>query len=369
MNKKMYYTIAALSSALLLLTACGSRPSAPTMGGATAVSDKASLGAQYQGRQFIDESRPFVTTNGVNVKGQVVNSRAFVQQLRYVGQYSKRIAGSYGSTYDKMSRWLAQGGHVSDLARFGIQTRQMRGQDGYQNVQMTGYFIPVIEARSRPQGEFRHPVYRIPQGNRKFSRAEIYAGALAGRGLELAYSNSQLDNFLMEVQGSGFMRVDGQLRHFAYGDKNGYSYTAIGRLLVEQGEIEREKMSTHAIKAWAKRHPHRVQSLLERNQSYVYFREDPTFEVKGSAGVPLVAQASVASDTSLVPSGSVLLVEVPLLDGQGRWTGRHELRLMVALDRGGAVKGQHFDLYQGIGEQAEHTAGHLKHYGRVWVLH
>lgn len=368
MNKTLIKHLALASGMALLLASCSTdTPPSPSRQ-SHSQADSAKFGAQFQGRQFISESTPLAMSRGVSTSGSVTNTRDFVQQLRYVHKYSKSIASGYGSTYDKMSRWLAAGGNVKDLARYSIQPRQMRGQDGYQNVLMTGYFIPVIEAKSRPQGEFRHPVYRIPQGNRKFSRAQIYAGALAGRGLELAYSNSQLDNFLMEVQGSGFMRVDGQLRHFAYGDKNGYSYTSVGRLLVEDGEVEKEKMSTQAIKQWAARNPSRLQGLLERNQSYVYFREDPTFEVKGSAGVPLVALASVASDTNLVPSGSVLLVEMPLIDYAGNWTGKHELRLMVALDRGGAVKGQHFDLYQGIGDKAGHTAGLLKHYGRVWIL-
>jgi len=67
----------------------------------------------------------------------------------------------------------------------------------------------------------------------------------------------------------------------------------------------------------------------------------------------------------------VLLVEMPLIDDQGNWTGKHEMRLMVALDVGGAVKGHHFDIYQGIenaNNKAAQTAGLLKHFGRVWVL-
>ncbi|MCS5872968.1 hypothetical protein LN650_06915 [Klebsiella pneumoniae subsp. pneumoniae] len=49
-------------------------------------------------------------------------------------------------------------------------------------------------------------------------------------------------------------------------------------------------------------------------------------------------------------------------------TASTELRLMVALDVGGAIKGQHFDIYQGIGPDAGHRAGWYNHYGRVWVL-
>lgn len=59
---------------------------------------------------------------------------------------------------------------------------------------------------------------------------------------------------------------------------------------------------------------------------------------------------------------------MPLLDNNGKFNGQYELRLMVALDVGGAIKGQHFDIYQGIGPDAGHRAGWYNHYGRVWVL-
>lgn len=127
-------------------------------------------------------------------------------------------------------------------------------------------------------------------------------------------------------------------------------------------------MSIQAIREWGNRNPSRIQSLLERNESYVFFKNDPSGKVKGSAGVPLVAMASVASDYNIIPSGSVLLVEVPDIDNNGNWLGTHKLHLMVALDVGGAVKGHHFDLYRGIGARAGHIAGLSKHYGRVWVL-
>lgn len=355
----------AITLAATILVSCSSNTNQKTKVGTTNA-EKAKFGAKYNGRQFMPYGAHF-QSGRLSLNASPVNQRDFLQQLSNVRAYSS-LANSYATTYGKVSNWIASGANINNLAKYGINTRLMRGEDGYQNVLMTGYYIPVIEASNVRQGEFQYPVHAIPQGNRKYSRAQIYAGALDGRGLELAYSSSMLDNFLMEVQGSGFMKVNGRLRHFAYGNKNGYSYTSIGRLLVEDGEIPKEKMSIQAIKQWAAHNPSRLQSLLERNQSYVYFREDPTLDVKGSAGVPLVALASVASDRTIVPSGSVLLVEMPIIDHKGNWTGKHEMRLMVALDVGGAVKGHHFDLYQGIGDKAGHTAGLLKHYGRVWVL-
>lgn len=368
MSWKAYKKIALLTSIALALASCSS--DTPKTSHGKHYSEASRFGAIFNGRQFIPDNRPLVHVSQVSTRAQVANQRDFLQQVSHIRNYSTGLMNRYAATYGKLSSWLAQGGKIQDLSRYGIQAHQMRGEDGFQNVLMTGYYIPVIQARLSPQGQFRHPIYAEPRGNKKFSRAEIYRGALAGKGLELAYTNSLLENFLMEVQGSGFVDLGGgNLRHFAYGDKNGYSYTSIGRLLVEDGEIPKEKMSVQAIREWGARNPHRLQALLERNRSFVYFRHDPTLDVKGSAGVPLVALASVASDKRIVPTGSVLLVEMPLIDYNGNWTGQHELRLMVALDVGGAVKGQHFDLYQGIGDKAGHQAGHMKHYGRVWVLH
>ncbi|MDO4697853.1 MAG: murein transglycosylase A [Pasteurellaceae bacterium] len=359
---KAFKSFTYLTAGALLLAGCSHSPSPPTQG-------NAKFGAIVQGRAFVPAHIPHFATANVNAQGKIANSQDFLAQLNQIYRHSGKLSATFGHTYRKITAWVQNGANIQQLAQYGLVSYQMRGEDGFQNVLMTGYFAPVIQARLTPQGEFRHPIYAMPKGKKKYTRREIYQGALYGQGLELAYSNSLLDNFLFEVQGSGFVDLgNGQLRHLAYSGKNGYAYTSIGRLLAEAGEIPKELVSKQTIRAWAARNPHRLQALLEQNQSFVYFRHDHTADVKGSAQVPLIALASVASDTRLVPSGNVLLVEMPLIDQQGNWTGQHQLRLMVALDRGGAVKGQHFDLYQGIGEAAGHQAGLMKHYGRVWVL-
>ncbi|WP_025235797.1 murein transglycosylase A [Mannheimia sp. USDA-ARS-USMARC-1261] len=368
MNWKAYKkSIAATTVALVagILVGCSSTPSKKS-GSTSYDADKAKFGAKYNGRQFMPYGTHF-QSGRLSLNATPVNQNDFLQQLSNVRTYSS-LANIHSLAYGKVSRWISSGANINDLAKYGISTRLMRGEDGYQNVLMTGYYSPVIKARRTPQGQYQHPIYAMPS-NKRFSRAEIYAGALQGQGLELAYSNSMLDNFLLGVQGSGYVDFgDGRLNYFAYAGQNGFKYASIGRLLVEDGEIPKEKMSVQAIREWGARNPSRVQGLLERNPSYVFFQNDPYGKVKGSAGVPLVPLASVASDRSIVPSGSVLLVEMPLIDNNGNWTGKHEMRLMVALDVGGAVKGHHFDLYQGIGDKAGHVAGLMKHYGRVWVL-
>lgn len=367
MNWKAYkksIAAATMTAIAVILVGCSS----PGQKGKTTSydADKAKFGAKYQGRQFMPYGSHF-QSGRLSLNAAPVNQRDFLQQLSNVRTYSS-LANTHATAYGKVSQWISSGANINDLAKYGISTRLMRGEDGYQNVLMTGYYSPVINARRSPQGKYQHPIYAMPS-NKRFSRAEIYAGALEGQGLELAYSDSMLDNFLLGVQGSGYVDFgDGRLNYFAYAGQNGFKYASVGRLLVEDGEIPKEKMSVQAIREWGQRNPSRVQSLLERNPSYVFFQNDPYGKVKGSAGVPLVPLASVASDRSIVPSGSVLLVEMPIIDTHGNWTGKHEMRLMVALDVGGAVKGHHFDLYQGIGEKAGHVAGLMKHYGRVWVL-
>ncbi|MBV7387384.1 murein transglycosylase A [Pasteurellaceae bacterium TAE3-ERU1] len=351
---------------IMLLAACSSGPSKRGVDNDRQMREK--MGAIYNGRDYINLGQALTPVSYVANQGSVVNQGDFLTQMSIVQGTSPRLANKFGNTYAKVLNWVLSGADVSQLNAAGLTPLLMRGEDGFQNVLMTGYYSPVIHARYSPQGRFQHPIYAMPR-QKRFSRAQIYAGALKGQGLELAYTDSMLDNFLLGVQGSGYVDFgNGTLNYFAYAGQNGYKYASIGRLLVEDGEIPKEKMSVQAIKDWAARNPERLQGLLERNPSYVFFKNVPNGKVKGSAGIPLIPLAAVASDRRVVPSGSILLVEEPLIDPQGNWTGQHQLRLMIALDVGGAVKGHHFDLYQGIGDEAGHQAGLLKHYGRAWVL-
>ena len=368
-NRTSLYKFLTLS-AMAVLTACSSNTNKNTVTPSSSPNatdvDPQKFGAVYNGRNY--QQAIFTPVPRVENQSAVINQGDFLTQLSNVNTYSSKLSSNFAPTYEKITAWVLAGANVGELANFGINPQVMKGFDGYQNVLMTGYYSPVIHARRTPQGQYNQPIYALP-AQKRFSRAEIYAGALKGKGLELAYSDSMIDNFLLGVQGSGYVDFgEGNLNYFAYAGQNGYKYQSVGRLLVEDGEIPKEKMSIQAIREWVKANPSRAQGLLERNPSYVFFKNDPYGKVKGAAGVPLVPMASVASDRSVIPMGSVLLVEVPQIDNEGNWTKQHQLHLMVALDVGGAVNGHHFDLYRGIGDQAGHIAGLSKHYGRVWVL-
>lgn len=319
--------VTALFSSILLL-GCASKTAQD--------STLAMFGAKYQNRSY--QHNVLQPVKVVDNQSAVVNQGDFLTQLSSIREYSVGLTNKFHSVYSKITNWVLAGAEINALVEFGIQPQLMQGQDGYQNVLMTGYYSPVIHARHKPTGKFNQPIYALPS-QKRVSRADIYAGALSGKGLELAYSDSMIDNFLLGVQGSGYVDFgNGELRYFAYAGQNGFEYVAIGRLLVEEGEVPKEKMSIQAIRNWAAANPERLQALLERNPSYVFFKNDPEGKVKGAAGVPLIPMAAVAADRNLIPLGSVLLMEVPTINNDGTWGGEHHLRLMVALDVGGLLK-------------------------------
>lgn len=326
-------------------------------------------GEQYKDGELFQD---LVAVNAVNLDGSLVNQEDYLNQITQISNVSPSLYGRNASTYHAIWEWLNAGANPDTLAQFGVQAYQMKGTDSFGNVRFTGYYTPVLEARRQPDNEFKYPLYRLPSGSKKKpSRGEIYAGALNNKGLELAYTNSLIDNFMMDVQGSSYIDfADGSpLNFFAYSGKNGHRYVSIGRVLVERGEVEKEKMSMQAIREWVStKDEATVIELLSQNPSFVFFTPKGSAPVKGASGIPLIEKSSVAADRRLVAPGTVILAEVPLLDDKGEFTGKYDIRLMVALDVGGAIKGHHFDIYQGIGHHAGEAAGFYNHFGRVWVL-
>ncbi|MCG9608836.1 murein transglycosylase A [Vibrio harveyi] len=296
----------------------------------------------------------------------------FNKQAEQVVINSPSMAKMYQPLYEKLSEWALQSGDTTALSAYGIQAAQLGGGDKKGNVLFTGYFSPVMELRHEPNEKFKYPVYGKPTCSSDCpTRAEIYNGALEGQGLELGYAPNMIDPFMMEVQGSGFVHFedDDTLEYFAYAGKNNKAYVSIGRILIERGEVPREKMSLKAIKEWVMANDEAtVRELLEQNPSYVFFAPQADAPVTGSAGIPLLPMASVAGDRSILPMGTPILAEVPLLNKDGTWSGAHQLRLLIVLDTGGAVKQNHLDLYHGMGPRAGTEAGHYKHFGRVWKL-
>jgi len=325
------------------------------------------------GQQYKNGDLPDVLNQSFIIKSNTPRDfSTFAEQSHLVVEKSPSMAHVYKSLYEHLDEWVLQSGDPTKLTKYGIQTAQLGGGDKKGNVLFTGYFSPVIELRHIKDAVFKYPVYGKPDCEQNCpTRAQIYAGALDGKGLELGFAKNRIDPFIMEVQGSGFVHFgdDDSLEYFAYAGKNYKAYVSIGKILIDNGDVKRKDMSLKAIKNWVFNHSETdVRQLLEQNPSYVFFAPKNAAPVTGTAGIPLLPMASVAGDSKWLPMGTPLLAEVPLLNANGTWSGVHQLRLLIVLDTGGAVKDNHLDIYHGMGARAGEQAGHYKYFGRVWKL-
>jgi len=263
---------------------------------------------------------------------------------------------------------------------------------------VTGYYEPEIEGSSVRSETFKVPVYRRPpdlitlapdaerarfndritgmrataDGEAPYhTRADIWAGALAGRGLELLYVTDQVELFYMQVQGSGLVWLaEGGTVRLTYDGKNGHPYTSIGALLLQRGEIAPEAMSMAAVKAWLRADQARGRALMEENRSYVFFRALDEDEARdgplGAQGVALTPGRSLAVDTEYHRLGMPVFVTADGLATEHREPFR---RLMIAQDVGSAIRGpQRGDIFWGTGEAAGAKAGCTSHSARFFVL-
>lgn len=233
---------------------------------------------------------------------------------------------------------------------------------------MTGYYEPVIDGAQAADAHFAHPLCRMPADappdHPWYSRAEIARRGLTA-GLEIVWVESALEAFLAQVQGSVSVRLpDGHLLRLGFAGRNGHPYHSIGAELVARGAVAADAISVAAIRAWCASHPEQVQGLLDTNPSYIFFRVldlPPDAGPVGAAGVPLTPMVSLAADPDIVPQGAPVWVRT---DGPEAMR-----RLMVAQDRGAAIKGPgRGDMFFGTGALAGERAGRMREPARMATL-
>jgi membrane-bound lytic murein transglycosylase A len=265
--------------------------------------------------------------------------------------------------------------------------------DGGRDGLITGYYEPLLDGSRTRSERFRIPLYRRPdnlltidlaslypelrgkplrgrlEGNRVvpyWSRAEIGGGPGPLAGQELLWVDDPVEAFLLQVQGSGRVRLpDGETLAVGYADQNGHPYRSLGNRLIELGVMTREDVTLPRIRDWIAAHPQETEALLNSNPSFVFFRlRDATLDGPvGSLGVPLSVQRSVAVDPAFIPLGLPVWLDTTLPDGS------RFRRLMLAQDTGGAIKGAvRADVFFGPGVEAGRLAGEMKQPGRLHVL-
>ena len=234
----------------------------------------------------------------------------------------------------------------------------------------TGYFEPELDGSPTRTGRFKYPIYRRPpelqEGMVYHTRSAIEGGAIAGRGLELAWLDDPVDVYFLQVQGSGRIRMtDGTVVRVGYAGKNGHAYRSVGQEMVRRGTHSLDQVSAPEIANYVRSNPGSGQDLLDTNPSYVFFRKIGTLKAEdgpiGAMGRSITTLRSIAIDPKFTPLGTPVWIEKD---------GNRPIRsLMVAQDTGGAIKGmQRADIFYGTGADAGQAAGTVKDGGRMVLL-
>ncbi|WP_319497101.1 MltA domain-containing protein [uncultured Cohaesibacter sp.] len=273
---------------------------------------------------------------------------------------------------------------------------------------LTGYYEPVFEARLSRDETFAFPLHKRPDDlvpltpeeaekvgftpetsfARKTadglcfhaSRAEVMAGALDGRDLELAWLKDPLEAYVIHIQGSARLDLgDGATMRIAFDGKSGHPYRSLGKYLIERGVFTASSITMDGLLAHLRSLGREGTRLLGENPSYIYFKavsegheaveagKDARFGPKAAAGVPLVPMRSIAVDRHIHTFGLPFWLETFLPDAGGE--GKPFRQMVFAHDTGSAIKGAaRGDLFVGTGPEAGALAGQLQQQTRFICL-
>ena len=145
-----------------------------------------------------------------------------------------------------------------------------RGNAG--EVLFTGYYEPILPGSTKKTPDYRYPVYSWPsdlvqidlsQFSPRFEGEQKLIGKVSGRAVKpyddrelidknaafedrakpLAWVNDPISLFFLHIQGSGKIYLEtGETLNVHYHTTNGRPYRSIGKLLIDQGKIDRDEM-------------------------------------------------------------------------------------------------------------------------------
>jgi membrane-bound lytic murein transglycosylase A len=259
---------------------------------------------------------------------------------------------------------------------------------------LTAYFAPEYEARMSRSAEFSAPMRGKPADLVTLDLAQFDPG-LSGKKVAGEIEDGQVlpyrdraaieatpetrplawlrpeDLFFLQIQGSGVLVLpDGRRVRAAFAAHNGRPFVGIATPMRDRGLLADNNTSGDAIRAWLANHRgSEADAIMRLNPRYVFFQTlpDDGRQAVGAAGVPLPPGRAIAVDPGRHAMGELFWLDAsaPKLAG-GFPTYR---RLAVALDVGGAIKGDvRADLYTGTGAAAGAEAGRVRHDLRLYRL-
>ncbi|ALL15085.1 murein transglycosylase A [Caulobacter henricii] len=259
---------------------------------------------------------------------------------------------------------------------------------------LTAYFAPKYEARLSRSDEFSAPVRGLPadlvmldlgafepslagkkvSGRVRAGKFEPYPDRKA---IEASPADKPLawmrpeELFFLQIQGSGVLVTpDGRRQRAAFAGGNGKPFVGIATAMRDRGLLTDNNTSGDAIRTWlADNRGPRADEIMQLNPRYIFFKlsDDDGQEAVGSAGIPLPAGRAIAVDPSRHAMGGLYWLDAAAPKLAGAFPAYR--RLAVALDVGGAIKGEvRADLYTGSGPTAGIEAGRVRHDLRMYRL-
>ena len=293
--------------------------------------------------------------------------------------------------------------------------------------QFTAYYAPAaVEARTKPDGEFKYPIYSNPgvvntaaeakklhlksplcgvdpltkmirgfcmkDANGRYSvapdREEIAHGALNSKYI-IGYVKDPNDPAFLMVEGSGSLILDGKLVHLNYDGFNGRPRTMLGRIVQcaqdptcggSLDTIERcakdpkchdeAKLRCNVSKeikqsaASEKLIRKYLDNPLNRNKADNLRNRDQSyvFFIKEFGGPYGSENISLTPHASCATDHKVIPVGMNFI-----YNCKKSTSWCIAQDTGGAIVGAHVDCYKGEGDQAGVEANDLNHTGTLFV--
>ena len=262
----------------------------------------------------------------------------------------------------------------------------------------TGYYSPMaVDASAGPSDVYPYPIYAAPEGLTYFenpkpelgqgcgvdevtklpihwcinnkdgtfsalpTREQMAHGALDGKIRKIAYFRSLYDvsNFMLEGAGSVNLRKrDGSIESVVlnFAGTNGRRNNMIGDVLKCEN-----KQIKGSLAAYYARHPDEAyRDTVHYNPSTVFYRPGVSYE--GVDHIPVTPNASIATDPTSIPTGTITLLNVPATSACKTVSS-----MAVAQDIGGRIKGPHIDVYTGAGPSAGTKANSFNNLGFVFM--
>jgi membrane-bound lytic murein transglycosylase A len=193
------------------------------------------------------------------------------------------------------------------------------------------------------------------------AREEIVHGGLDGKSRPIAYFKSLYDVSSIMLEGAGSVNLrqkDGSVESVVlnFAGSNGRPNNMIGDVL----KCENKKINGSFAAYYASHPEEAYRDTVHYNPSTVFYKRGDSYE--GVDHIAVTPNASVATDPTSIPTGTVVLLNVPAANACKTVSS-----MAVAQDIGGRIKGPHIDRYTGEGPAAGRKAESFNNSGLVFM--